>query len=141
MNLFLDANVLFSAAYHKTGVCRTFFDLAESRRFKLLTSNYAVEEARRNLALKAPLQLSGFEALLTAVQLAPEPSLERTMRWAEPTLDIKDAPIMAAAIDCIADILVTGDRRDFGHLFNRRIEGVLVLKPADALDMVLGLFP
>jgi hypothetical protein len=52
----------------------------------------------------------------------------------------KDAPIMAAAVDFGADIPVTGDRRDFGHLFGLEVDGVLVLDPTDALDRVMSEF-
>jgi predicted nucleic acid-binding protein len=48
----------------------------------------------------------------------------------------KDAPVLAAAVQGKADIFVTGDRRDFGFLFGRVLEGVKVLTPADALEYV-----
>ena len=50
---------------------------------------------------------------------------------------MKDAPIMAAAVVCAANILVTGDRRDFGHLFGQSIEGVRVMSPGGVLGEVL----
>ena len=50
---------------------------------------------------------------------------------------MKDAPIMAAAVSGCVDILVTGDRRDFGHLFGKKVEGVVVLSPREALEEVL----
>jgi predicted nucleic acid-binding protein len=40
---------------------------------------------------------------------------------------------MAAAVSCKADILVTGDRRDFGFLLGTTSEGVLVLEPAETV--------
>jgi predicted nucleic acid-binding protein len=48
----------------------------------------------------------------------------------------KDAPVLAAALQGKVDIFVTGDRRDFGHLFGQVLEGVKILTPADALDAV-----
>jgi hypothetical protein len=36
---------------------------------------------------------------------------------------------MAAAVVADADILVTGDLRDFGHLYGETVEGVLVRIP------------
>lgn len=33
-------------------------------------------------------------------------------------------------------IFVTGDHRDFGHLFGQVLEGVKVLTPADTLEAV-----
>lgn len=49
----------------------------------------------------------------------------------------KAAPVMAAAVEADSDILVTGDRRDFGHLYGKTVEGVLVLNPVDALKHIL----
>jgi len=42
-------------------------------------------------------------------------------------LDPKDHPILLAAIHGNADYLLTGDARHFGHLYGKRIEGVLVV--------------
>ena len=43
-------------------------------------------------------------------------------------LDPKDPPILLAAIQGRADYLLTGDARHFGHLYDKQIEGVLVLR-------------
>ena len=43
----------------------------------------------------------------------------------------KDHPILKAAIAAEATHLVTGDVKDFGPYFGRRIGGVLVVTPAD----------
>ena len=44
-------------------------------------------------------------------------------------LDPKDRPILLAAIHGKAGYLLTGDVRHFQHLYGKRIEGVLVLRP------------
>jgi uncharacterized protein len=49
-------------------------------------------------------------------------------------LDPKDRPILLAAIHGKADYLLTGDASHFGHLYGKRIEGVLVLRPAAYFD-------
>lgn len=137
MKLFLDANVLFTAAWSPEGRAGVLFDLADAGYCSLCTSAFALEEARRNLALKAPAKLSCLERILPHLTIVPEPSPE-TVTWAQGLpLPMKDAPIMAAAVVCAADILVTGDRRDFGHLFGKSMEGVRVLSPRDALEEVL----
>ena len=60
--LFLDANVLFSAAYRaEAGVTRLWSD----ERWALITSEYAIEEARRNLDERE--QLARLEELLLEV--------------------------------------------------------------------------
>ena len=137
MKLFFDANVLFTAAYSATGIARAFFDLEEAGYCNLCTSAYALEEARRNIALKAPDILPVLERLSQHLSIVPEP-LPDKVQWAQSLpLALKDAPIMAAAVSGCVDILVTGDRRDFGHLFGKKVEGVVVLSPLEALEKVL----
>jgi len=95
---------------------------------ELLSSDYAIEEARRNLALdRAPAlaRLEQLTAALTIVKLPQMPKLPLNVR-----IDSKDRPILLAAIRGKADYLLTGDGRHFGHLYGRRIEGVTVLRPA-----------
>lgn len=42
---------------------------------------------------------------------------------------MKDRPILATAISEGCDILLTGDKRDFGHLFDQTIGSVTVMTP------------
>lgn len=50
-------------------------------------------------------------------------------------LDIPDRPILAAAIHGHATHLLTGDKRDFGHLMGIKVEGVMVMLPGDYLAL------
>jgi hypothetical protein len=49
----------------------------------------------------------------------------------------KDRPILASAIAGECAYLVTGDRKDFGHLFGQTIEGVCILPPSDIAEKLL----
>ena len=115
--LFLDANVLFLAGYSARSVHddRT----ARAGHCELLASIYAVKEARRNLAAQGPAGASRHvDAVLADVTLVAEarvPALE--IAAAAALTDPADVPILAAAIQCRADVLVTGDRRAFGRFF------------------------
>jgi uncharacterized protein len=127
--VFLDANVLFSAAYIESSDLARLWQLDDA---ELLSSDYAVEEARRNLALdRAPAvaRLKRLTAALTIVKLPQIPKLPSNLR-----IDSKDRPILLAAIYGKADYLLTGDGRHFGHLYGRRIEGVMVLRPAQYFE-------
>ncbi len=138
MRVFMDANVLFAAAISPEGRSATLFLLAEHGACILLTSMHAVTEARRNLEARYPDALDRFERLIGIVSVAPEANPSR-VAWAHQSrLPDEDAPILAAAVDSHADILVTGDRKHFGHLFGRRLDGVLVLALADALVLLVG---
>lgn len=138
MKLFLDANVIFSAAHREEGRSQDLLALARAGLRELLISAHALEEARRNLVLKS----AGFERRLetvlvqtTVVAEAPAALVE----WAlAQGLPLKDAPILAAAVHARADLLVTGDGRDFGHLFGHALRGTRVVTPATALDVVLN---
>jgi predicted nucleic acid-binding protein len=138
VKLFLDANILFTAAHNEKGISRGLFRLAERGICSLVTSAYAVDEAQRNITRKYPALRGELDSLLADLTLVREPQPSTVAAMATLPLADKDAPILAAAVECHADCLVTGDRRDFGHLFGRVIEGVLVLKPGDAMEKVLG---
>lgn len=137
MKLFLDANVIFSAAHREEGRSQDLVALARGGLCELLTSAHALGEARRNLELKS----AGFErrldkALEHIEMVAEAPTA--LAEWARAQgLPLKDAPILAAAAHAHADLLVTGDSRDFGHLFGRALRGTRVVTPAAALDLVL----
>lgn len=138
MRVFLDANVLFSAAYRESGSVRAFFALAKAGACSLASSPHAVEEARRNIALKHPARLEDLETLLASVRIVPEPR-EATLAWAASTgLPPKDIPILAAAVESRRHVLATGDRGDFGPLLGRRLRGTLVMLPAEAIELLLG---
>jgi predicted nucleic acid-binding protein len=126
--LFLDANVLFSAAYRPhAGVAR----LWEVPDVTLLTSRYAVEEARRNLA--EPDQQARFESLLNQVEIGETMMLPPELRG-EIDLPEKDWPILGGAAASGATHLITGDVRHFGRYFGERPLGVLVQRPGEYLE-------
>jgi uncharacterized protein len=52
--LFLDANVLFTAAHNPHGKAAFLIALAAEGYWEVMTSTLAVEEAQRNLARKYP---------------------------------------------------------------------------------------
>ncbi len=141
LRLFLDANVLFLAGYSRTSPVHDLLALGRAGACELVASGYAVEEARRNLAAKGPA--GALEALTTAladvtsVADAGASAMERAS--AAGLTDPADVPILAAAIQCRADILVTGDRRAFGRHFRTRLVGVEVFVLRDALRRVLGM--
>ncbi|MEZ5583970.1 MAG: PIN domain-containing protein [Candidatus Competibacteraceae bacterium] len=137
MRLFLDANVLFSAAHNRNGNARALCSLADQGIATLRCSYFARDEAIRNIDLKFPNCRETLTALLQGIEQVPEPSpslVETAMAVGMPQ---KDAPILAAALAARADIMVTGDKRHFGKLFGERVNGVVVLSPADALAMML----
>ena len=137
MKLFLDANVIFTATYSTQGFSRGLFRLSVAGKYSLCTSAFAHEEAVRNIQKKALEKLADLTMLMQQVDILPEPHPQWIIRAARLPLAAKDAPVLAAALQGKVDIFVTGDRRDFGHLFGQVLEGVKILTPADALEAVI----
>ena len=125
--VFLDANVLFSAAYGTDAGIRRLWKLSEA---ELVSSAYAVEEARRNL--NNPQQLEDLEKLLSTVQVVTVMPAERPLP-SFVDLSEKDRPILLTAIELKASHLLTGDYKHFGQYCGKVIEGVIILPPAEYL--------
>jgi predicted nucleic acid-binding protein len=137
VRLFLDANVLFTAAHNPDGRSAAIFRLAGAGLCTLVTSPHALEEARRNLKLKHAGAAGALEELIAATSVERE-APSKGIAWAlEQGLPLKDAPILAAAVQARCDVLVTGDRTHFGSLYGHRVRGVEVLPPGEALDRLL----
>lgn len=126
--LFLDANVLFSAAYHPESRLRLFWDIPGA---ELVTSSYAAEEARRNLPRDD--QRARLDSLLRRTRIVFE--ADDAELPADVLLPEKDRPILAAAISAGATHLITGDRAHFGVWFGNRIGPLIVLPPAAYIDL------
>lgn len=133
--VFVDANVLFSAALLAAGRPEALFNLARLGGAGLVATDYVVEEARRNLAKKAPHAITRFETLVPLIDIVPEPGLEIMAQAGRSGLAEKDVPVLAGAISAAVDILVTGDRKHFAALFGRYVGGVLVLSLEEGLDV------
>ena len=127
----MDANVLFSAAYRSDAGLRKLWRLPGVR---MVTSAYAVEEARRNLS--QPRQREELDELLGFVEVVPTAApTDHPLFSSVVELPDKDRPVLLAAIGAGATHLLTGDFRHFGPYYGERIEGVLILSPGDYLSL------
>lgn len=123
--LFLDANILFSAAWRESSGMHRLWKLKD---VTLCSSRYALEEAHRNL--KTDDQRERLIELAKRIHLfdAGTASLPPGA-----SLPDKDAPILMAAIRAGATHLLTGDLEHFGPYLRKRIAGILVQLPGDYL--------
>ena len=127
MRVFLDANILFSAALPHSRM-RVFLDVLLDRA-ECLTNDYAIEEARRNLGAKFPDGLKGLKRLASRCEVVP-----RVGTAFEIELPLKDVPILGGAIAGRATHLLTGDERDFGKFWGRTVNGVKIVSPRMLAD-------
>jgi predicted nucleic acid-binding protein len=117
LTVFLDANVLFSAAVGGPAF-ELIWDLARRGRIRLVTSAHCRAEAVANIERKRPRSVARLERALAEVALVPEPA-SRLVEAARRLLPEKDAPVLAAALEAGADVLVTGDLKHFSGLMER----------------------
>jgi predicted nucleic acid-binding protein len=97
---------------------------------ELVTSAYAVEEARRNL--DRPEQRAALQDLLQSMEVLAaspgDPPIAIPIELAE-----KDRPILALAVAARTTHLLTGDVRHFGRFYGQTVVGVHILLPAACL--------
>lgn len=120
---FVDANVLFSAAWREGAGVARIWQLPD---VVLLTSAFALEEARRNLV--TPERRARLQQLADLVGIVPEGVHIALGEFS--SLRAKDQPILQAAILARATHMVTGDWRDFGPWMGGEMRGVKVVTPA-----------
>jgi len=125
--IFLDANVLFSAAYSRDSGLHRIWKLD----VELSTSFYALEEARANIETHE--QDERLNHLIKSVFVIPTQTdweLPEDFELAE-----KDRPILAAAVAADAAYLLTGDFTHFGKYFGKKVFGVVILPAANYLRL------
>ncbi|TAN39639.1 MAG: hypothetical protein EPN25_10700 [Nitrospirae bacterium] len=130
--MFLDANVLFTAAHNPDGKAALIIALGAEGVWELRASAFAVEEARRNIIVKYPAMSAQFDELLTVMSMASEqPGAPFPDGLAE-----KDRPIFQAALGCKATHLITGDTTHFGRFMMNPAKtlGIIVMTPAQFLE-------
>ncbi len=138
LRVFLDANVLFTAAYSPDGLSALLIELGAAGRVTLVTSPLAIIEAERNLETKRPAALLALRRGLTGVRVVEEPAPADVELLTPPELSSKDRPLLAAAIGAHASHFVTGDVADFGRWMDQRARLPLrVMTPRQFLTEVL----
>lgn len=130
--VFLDANVLFSAAYRPDAGLRRLWEISD---IWLLTSAYAVEEARINLPETGHRQR--LDQMVAGMKVMASTPAARTLP-PEVHLPDKDRPLLLGAIAAHATHLLTGDRTHFGPYYGQTLAGVLILRPAEYLRSYAG---
>jgi len=136
MRIFLDANILFSAA-KSAGAIRRLVEEIQACGYECVADEYVIAEARRNLEQKFPSALPDFENHLCGIsRLASQPEL------AAPGLELllpeKDRPVLASAIQHRCDALLTGDKTNFGRLYGQTIAGVCIHSPQSLAELLAG---
>lgn len=129
MRVLIDTNVLISAALNPNGIPSQAYQKAASYPNRGMICEQNVSELKRIFHKKFPHRMSALDQFLStaliALELVPSPSDE----LAEESLirDYNDRPILRAAIEAHADILLTGDK-DF---LESGVEHPAIMTPAE----------
>lgn len=131
MRVLVDTNVLISAALSSKGVPFQAYVKAVSTPNHGLICEQNVDEMKRIFQKKFPAKLPALDeflstALLT-MELVPIPTDEAETE--NQIRDIKDRPILRAAINAKADVLLTGDK-DF---LESGVKHPAIMTPAEFL--------
>jgi len=131
MRIFLDANILFSAAKSDSNIARLIKRVIDDH--SAVTSDFTLEEARRNVQLKRAAWWEGFVALAPQLEVVPSVLFKLPIE-----LEAKDRPILCAAIRGGCDLLATGDRKHFGHIYEQTVEGVTIVSALGLGQRIAG---
>jgi len=133
MRVLIDTNVLVSAIYSPKGTAFQAFEKAVNSPYQCLLCDYCLDELRKTFLKKWPHKIRDVEmfiqAILPVVELILTPS--EIHEDEEKVGDVDDRPILRAAINAEADVIVTGD----GVFLASDIEHPKLMKPADFLNM------
>jgi len=131
IRVFLDANILFSAAYRPDSGLLRLWDLAD---VELVVTSFVLLEAKVNLDDEE--QHERPEDLARRCTLAAEVGEGDARHREHHGLPEKARPVLWSAIDLECQYLVTGDKRHFGRLMGRTTEGVKVVLARDLLKVL-----
>ena len=132
MRVLIDTNVLISAALNINSVPFQAYVKAASYPNHGLICEQNVDEMKRIFNKKFPNRISSLDKFLSTalliLELVPIPTSENTSELQ--IRDVNDRPILRAAIEAKADILLTGDK-DF---LESGVENPLIMTPTDLIN-------
>ncbi|MFA5828958.1 MAG: PIN domain-containing protein [Candidatus Gracilibacteria bacterium] len=136
IKLFLDANILFAATASISGGSRALFDLAQKKLISLVSSEYALHEAKINIEKKL-----GHEKLVDFYKLVSwltdvykKPLTKSELSAFQEIIVAKDIPILAGAKKLEVDFLITLDKKDFQNMKMKATKFPFqILSPGDFL--------
>ncbi len=137
---FLDANVLFRAAYSRRSseaASWAIIELAGIRNdLTVMATEHVFNEAEVRLQEKSPASLGEYASIKPLLETCPDPPDPLTQHLERLIRDEKDRPVLSGAIYAKADFLLTLDDRDFGHLYGIKVYDVLISTPAQGLHRI-----
>ena len=135
MRIFLDTNILISAALYPNGKAATAFDRAAGAPNRGIVADYVLDEMRTVFHRKFSDKLGLLESFIAIASMTLETVSTPTESIEAEYLidDIRDRPIIRAATHANADVLITGDD-DLLRVTNQ-IHRPKIMRVSEFLDM------
>lgn len=114
MRILIDTNILISAALFPQSVPAQAYMKAATPPHDAVVCDYSMDELRRVYNRKFPHRIQDFERFVSQLALSVEivatPPNEEQVRGENMVRDVKDRPILRAAVAAKVDALLTGDK-------------------------------
>ncbi len=112
MKIMIDTNIIISAALFPNGKVAQAFFKALFPPYRPLVCDYVVDELHRKFREKFPNRITELEAFLynTLIYIHVVSTPEKEVEAEGAIRDIKDRPILRAALNAHADFFLTGDK-------------------------------
>ena len=135
--IFADTSVLFAATLSSTGASRETIRMALNDELTLVLSDYVLKEMHQALARKVPESLPALEDFLDSLRYEAVNASKRDVLAAAEYTELKNAPVVAAAIKANVDYLVSLDRRHLvGQTAVAEGSGLQIVLPGDLLQLL-----
>ena len=114
MRILIDTNILISAALFPQSVPAQAYMKAVTPPHDAVVCDYSMDEMRRVYNRKFPNRIQDFERFVSQLALSVEivatPPNEEQVHSENMVRDLKDRPILRAAVAAKVDALLTGDK-------------------------------
>ena len=131
--------MLLSGLFSDKGAPRIILDLLTLNLPMLAgaTGRYNLIEVERNLKKKMPEAMPLYQKYLPRLRLeiVEMPSRATVISMAGAIAE-KDVPVLASAIECSAEYLITGDKKDFAKLRNVKKYNLKIVSPSEFIETV-----
>lgn len=128
--IFLDSNIVFSALTPDT-LTRYLVAALYNSGHRLTVSPYVIGEVHSNLPPGVEIRAQLAEIAPNFAVVPDAPLFHRV------PLSETDKPILGAALASGADFLLTGNTRDFKHLYGTSIESMAIVPPDQIAELLL----
>jgi len=114
MRVLIDTNILFVAAVYPNGHAAKAYYKATKLPYLPIVCDYCIDEFKRIIRKKRPMDIEKADSFLATALLSAEvistPSDNKAVSEEAAIRDVKDKPIIRAAIKSKVDIILTGDK-------------------------------